>query len=104
MAFYQVTVAQSHTYKMKAMNAILDAFRTSDKFNLFVVEIFFVNHSKGHNTTLGAVSYERKTETRQQNTLYSGGDFPFPFTQSSVGQLFVMIVDEKDLDSMKVLK
>ena len=64
MAFYQVTVAQSHTYNMKAMNAILDAFRTSDKFNLFVVEIFFVNHSKGHNATLGAVSYERKMETR----------------------------------------
>ena len=64
MAFYQVTVAQSHTYNMKAMNVILDTFRTSDKLNLFVVEIFFVNHSKGCNTTLGAVSYERKTETR----------------------------------------
>ena len=58
MAFYQVTVAQSHTYNMKAMNAILDAFRTSQKFDLFVVEIFFMNHSKGHNTKLGPVSYK----------------------------------------------
>ena len=58
MSFYQVTVAQSHNYNMKAMNAILDAFRTSDKFDLFVVEVFFVNHSKGHITNLGAVSYE----------------------------------------------
>ena len=58
MAFYQVTVAQSHTYNMKAMNAILDAFRRCGKFNLFVVEIFFVNHSKGNKTRLGTVSYE----------------------------------------------
>ena len=64
MGFYQVTVAKSHSYNMKAMNAILDAFRKSEKFTLFVVEIFFVNHSKGHNTALGAVSYEQKTETR----------------------------------------
>ena len=78
MAFYQVTVAQSHTYNMKAMNAILDAFRTSQKLNLFVVEIFFVNHSKGHNTKLGAVICEQKMEIRQQeNNLYGGGDFLF---------------------------
>ena len=52
MAFYQVTVA------MKAMNAILDAFRRCGKFDLFVVEIFFVNHSKGDKARLGTVSYE----------------------------------------------
>ena len=80
MAFYQVIVAQSHNYNIKTMNAILDAFGTSKKFDLFVVEVFFVNHSKGHIINLGAVSYKQKTETRKrQHTLYSGGDFPFPF-------------------------
>ena len=99
MAFYQVTVAQSHTYNMKAMNAILDAFRRCGKFDLFVVEIFFVNHSKGDKTRLGTVSYEWKMAIRcQQCTLYSGGEFPFLLTQSSVTQLFVMVVESKDLD------
>ena len=65
MAFYQVTVAQSHNYNMKAMNAILDAFRASNNFNLFVVEVFFVNDSKGTITNLGAVSYKQKMETRK---------------------------------------
>ena len=34
---------------------------------------------------------------QRENTLYGGGDFPFLFTHKSVGQMFVMIVDEKDL-------
>ena len=51
MSFYQVTVAKSHKYSMKAMNAILDAFRESGQFTLFVVMIFFVNHSRGKSTS-----------------------------------------------------
>ena len=58
MSFYQVTVAKSHTYNMKAMNAILDAFRGCGQFESFVVDIFFVNHSKGDKMRLGTVSYE----------------------------------------------
>ena len=58
MSFYQITVAKSHKYNMKAMNAILDAFRESGQFQSFVVVIFFVNHSIGDTTRLGTVSYE----------------------------------------------
>ena len=58
MSFYQVTVAKSHKYNMKAMNAILDAFRESGQFKSFAVVIFFVNHSRGDTTSLGTVTYE----------------------------------------------
>ena len=58
MSFYQVTVAKSHKYNMKAMNAILDAFRESCQFQSFVVVIFFVNHSRGDTMSLGTVTYE----------------------------------------------
>ena len=58
MSFYQVTVAKSHKYNMKAMNAILDAFRESSQFTSFVVMIFFVNHSRGETMSLGTVTYE----------------------------------------------
>ena len=58
MSFYQVTVAKSHKYNMKAMNAILDAFRESGQFKSFVVAIFFVNHSRGETMSLGTVTYE----------------------------------------------
>ena len=58
MSFYQVTVAKSHKYNMKAMNAILDAFRESGQFKSFVVVIFFVNHSIGDTMRLGTVTYE----------------------------------------------
>ena len=100
MSFYQVTVAKSHTYNMKAMNAILDAFRECGHFKLFVVEIFFVNHSKGDTMRLGTVSYEQKMELRhQQCTMYGGGEFPFPLKQDSVTQLYVTVVESKDLDA-----
>ena len=58
MSFYQVTVAKSHKYNMKAMNAILDAFRECGNFESFVVVIFFVNHSIGDTMRLGTVTYE----------------------------------------------
>ena len=100
MSFYQVTVAKSHRYNMKAMNAILDAFRECGHFELFVVEIFFVNHSKGNTMRLGTVTYEQKTELRcQQCTMYGGGEFPFPLKQDSVTQLYVTVVESKDLDA-----
>ena len=58
MSFYQVTVAKSHKYNMKAMNAILDAFSESGQFKSFVVAISFVNHSRGETMSLGTVTYE----------------------------------------------
>ena len=58
MSFYQVTVAKFQKYNMKAMNAILDAFRESGQFKSFVVAIFFVNHSRGKTMSLGTVTYE----------------------------------------------
>ena len=45
MSFYQDTVAKSHKYNMKAMNAILDAFRVwpiqiicSGKYSLSIIQ------------------------------------------------------------------
>ena len=66
MSFYQVTVAKSHKYNMKAMNAILDAFRESGQFKSFVVAIFFVNYSRGKTMSLGTVTYEQKMDVRCQ--------------------------------------
>ena len=70
MSFYQVTVAKSHKYNMKAMNAILDAFRESGQFISFVVMIFFVNHSRGKTMSLGTVTYELKTRCKMPTMYY----------------------------------
>ena len=100
MSFYQVTVAKSHKYNMKAMNAILDAFRESSQFKSFVVVIFFVNHSRGETTSLGTVTYEQKMDVRcQQCTMYGGGEFPYPLKQDSVTQLYVTVVESKVFDA-----
>ena len=100
MSFYQVTVAKSHKDNMKAMNAILDAFRESGQFQSFVVAIFFVNHSRGDTTSLGTVTYEQKMDLRcQQCTMYGGGEFPYPLKQDSVTQLYVTVVESKVFDA-----
>ena len=99
MSFYQVTVAKSHKYNMKAMNAILDAFRESGQFTSFVVMIFFVNHSRGETMSLGTVTYEQKMDVRsQQCTMYGGGEFPYPLKQDSVTQLYVTVVESQVFD------
>ena len=100
MSFYQVTVAKSHKYNMKAMNAILDAFRESGQFTSFVVTIFFVNHSRGKTMSLGTVTYERKMDVRcQQCTKYGGGEFPYPLMQDFVTQLYVTVVESQVFDA-----
>ena len=85
---------------MKAMNAILDAFkRGPGQFKSLVVAIFFVNHSRGETTSLGTVTYEQKTDVRhQQCTMYGGGEFPYPLKQDSVTQLYVTVVELKVFD------
>ena len=35
----------------------------------------------------------------QQCTMYGGGEFPFPLKQDSVTQLYVTVVESKDLDA-----
>ena len=100
MSFYQVTVAKSHKYNKKAMNAILDAFKESSQFISFVVMIFFVNNSRGKTTSLGTVTYDQKTDVRcQQCTMFSGGEFPYPLKQDSMTQLYVTVVESQVFDA-----